>query len=98
MVPKLHDMMKFELTIPRFGSAAITSTAFGEAAHKHLKAAAAYTNRHAATMEAQVCKNVGTFWCIQQQRVPDWSAHMRAGLVAAIRPQGVVVDDGMLDP
>ena len=54
MVPKLHDMMKHELTIPRLGSAGITSTAWGEAAHKHLKAAVVYTNQHADTRETQV--------------------------------------------
>ena len=54
LVPILHDMVKYEISIPRLGSAGITSSAFGEAAHKHLKAAAAYTNQHRDTRDVQV--------------------------------------------
>ena len=53
-MPKLHDMAKYEISIPRLGSAGITSSAYGEAAHKHLKAAVAYTNHHTDTRDEQV--------------------------------------------
>lgn len=54
LVPKLHDMVKYEISIPRLGSAGITSSAFGEAAHKHLKAASADTNQHRDMRDVQV--------------------------------------------
>jgi len=66
-IPKLLAMGAYPRTICEMGSAGITSSAPGEAAHKYLKLAALHSNRHEDTHLEQVSSKHAS--CIQSSNL-----------------------------